>query len=218
MGNIHVLPTKLASEYFINKEGILSESYSSKRDGAVHFYITNDEEIKEGDYKYNELGIGSISKTTKENIDGIKRDEKKGYTNHLYNIILTTDQDLIKEGVQEIGDKFLEWFLKNPSCEEVEVIKTAPIRPFGSLYKIIIPKEEPKLETVEEYFLDNIKNMLQFNNDALAIRFMEKYFHAKKEQERLYDDEELIQTLIKFNQEIYEVEDVREWFKKFKNK
>jgi len=38
-------------------------------------------------------------------------------------------------------------------------------------------------ETVEEYFLSNIKNMLQFNNDALAIRFMEKYYHAKKQQD-----------------------------------
>jgi len=44
-------------------------------------------------------------------------------------------------------------------------------------------KASMKEETVEEYFLDNIKNMLQFNNDALAIRFMEKYYHAKKEQE-----------------------------------
>jgi hypothetical protein len=42
---------------------------------------------------------------------------------------------------------------------------------------------EPR-ETPEEYFLDNIKNMLQFNNDALAIRFMEKYYHAKKDQEQ----------------------------------
>lgn len=48
-------------------------------------------------------------------------------------------------------------------------------------------KASMKEETVEEYFLDNIKNMLQFNNDALAIRFMEKYYHAKKEKE-LNDD------------------------------
>jgi hypothetical protein len=75
-----------------------------------------------------------------------------------------------------------------------------------------------KQETVEEYFLDNIKNMLQFKNDALAMRFMEKYYHAKKQQERSCSEEELIQTLIKFNQEIHEVEDVREWFKKIKNK
>jgi hypothetical protein len=39
-------------------------------------------------------------------------------------IILTTDQDLIKDGVQSIDDEFLEWFVKNPSCEEVEIEKT----------------------------------------------------------------------------------------------
>jgi hypothetical protein len=35
---------------------------------------------------------------------------------------------------------------------------------------------------------------------------------------RSYSEEDLIQTLIKFNQEIQEVEDVREWFEKFKKK
>ena len=44
-------------------------------------------------------------------------------------------------------------------------------------------------ETVEEYFLDNIKNVLQFGNDVQAIRFMEKYFEAK--QERSYSEEEV---------------------------
>lgn len=37
--------------------------------------------------------------------------------------------------------------------------------------------------TIEEYFLDNIKNVLQFGNDIQAIRFMEKYYEAKKEQD-----------------------------------
>lgn len=46
----------------------------------------------------------------------------------------------------------------------------------------------PEIETVEEYFLSNIKNMLQFNNDALAIRFMEKYYHAKKEEDKENDE------------------------------
>jgi hypothetical protein len=44
--------------------------------------------------------------------------------------------------------------------------------------------QEHKQETVEEYFLDNIKNVLLFKNDAQAIRFMEKYYHAKKEEEQ----------------------------------
>jgi hypothetical protein len=89
-------------------------------------------------------------------------------------IILTTDQDLIKDGVQAIDDEFLEWFVKNPSCEFVEVDKeedelVSPKNPkirFNYLqdppsfisaeslnnmiltykYKIIIPQEKPKQE------------------------------------------------------------------------
>ena len=74
-------------------------------------------------------------------------------------IILTTNQDLIKDGVQAIDDEFLEWFVKNPSCEEVKVnygLFTPlgrQVDPMGILrnhskcvwkYNIIIPKDEPK--------------------------------------------------------------------------
>jgi uncharacterized glyoxalase superfamily protein PhnB len=34
--------------------------------------------------------------------------------------------------------------------------------------------------TVEEYYLSKIKEVLQFGNDAQAIRFLEKYFEAKQ--------------------------------------
>ena len=62
-------------------------------------------------------------------------------------IILTTDQELIKNGIQPIPDEFLEWFVKNPSCEEVKVeLHVGSLRWSDSknTYKIIIPKEEPK--------------------------------------------------------------------------
>ena len=41
---------------------------------------------------------------------------------------------------------------------------------------------------------------------------------AKWQQERSYSEEEVVQLLIKFNQEIQEVEDVRGWFEQFKKK
>ena len=43
-------------------------------------------------------------------------------------------------------------------------------------------------------------------------------FGAKWQQEQMYSKEEVIQLLIKFNQEIQEVEDVRIWFEQFKKK
>jgi hypothetical protein len=41
---------------------------------------------------------------------------------------------------------------------------------------------------------------------------------AKWQAERMYSEEEVIQLLIKFNQEVREIEDVREWFEQFKKK
>jgi hypothetical protein len=41
---------------------------------------------------------------------------------------------------------------------------------------------------------------------------------AKWQMERMYREEDVIQLLIKFNQEVREIEDVREWFEQFKKK
>ena len=62
-------------------------------------------------------------------------------------VILTTNKLLIKDGVQSIDDEFLEWFVKNSSCERVEIRYTVD---FNSKAVIIIPKEEPKQVTLEE--------------------------------------------------------------------
>ena len=61
-----------------------------------------------------------------------------------FKVILTTNKLLIKDGVQAIDDEFLEWFVKNPSCEFVETEHIG----YVSAYNIIIPKEEPKFVTV----------------------------------------------------------------------
>jgi hypothetical protein len=57
---------------------------------------------------------------------------------------------LIKDGVCGIEDGFLDWFVKNPSCDEVETKQGfADGSSYGYNfldYKIIIPKEEPKQE------------------------------------------------------------------------
>ncbi len=44
------------------------------------------------------------------------------------------------------------------------------------------------------------------------------FFVINLMREKTYSEEEVIQLLIKFNQEIQEVEDVRGWFKQFKKK
>jgi len=139
MKNIHVLPTDKSSRLHTYK-GILNLAAGEfvaptivKNDLInLNIYITSDEKIKKEDWLLSKEGIV-------HNNWGWNFGDKK--------IILTTDTDLIKDGVQAIDDKFLEWFVKNPSCEEVEVQKVigryvdyggnvhSPIN-----YKIIIPK------------------------------------------------------------------------------
>ena len=143
MKNIHILPTDKPSRLSKSTKSGLNAAkkgkglYESGRFGITTFniYITNDEEIKEGDWFY--CPTTNIVNQCESDYHSKKLVEPKRFK-----IILTTDQNLIKDGVQPIDDEFLEWFIKNPSCEEVDVVKTAKIRPFGSLYKIIIPNEE----------------------------------------------------------------------------
>jgi len=172
MKNIHVLPTDKPSRlvklklFGKDKYNFSKEILPIKDEEQYqNIYITNDEEIKEGDWFYvktpNIQGGNIILKSSgfgkncwSQNILTETTDEKGYDPTHCVRIILTTDQDLIKDGVQAIDDEFLEWFVKNPSCEEVEVKKGFPdgtAYGYNFLdYKIIIPKEEPKQETLEE--------------------------------------------------------------------
>ena len=154
MKNIHILPTDKPSRFVTSKENKKCYLYSieefkdidkfieydSKSWDSQNIYITNDEEIKEGDWVFdifkNACPVIRQLKTEEE-VLGVQKTELK--------IILTTDKYLIADGVQSIPDDFLEWFVKNPSCEEVEVEKVKLIfnedRSFyGYEYKIIIPK------------------------------------------------------------------------------
>ena len=159
MKNVHILPTDNYSPlvYSTNKyRGIfLSKYYSPMKnmgDSYHHIYITNDVEIKEGDYVCASGGFRFVKTLNKDRArtfedDGIVSKQNPSSSCHLSNykkIILTTDQDLIKDGVQAIDDTFLEWFVKNPSCEEVEVQCRYNFYAGQDLthYKIIIPKEE----------------------------------------------------------------------------
>jgi hypothetical protein len=106
-----------------------------------------------------------------------------------FKVILTTNKLLIKDGVQAIPDEFLEWFVKNPSCEEVEVKQSIyPINThkFGQTkYKIIIPKEEPKQETLEEAIL-RIKSENEHYIDEEAFEL-----GAKWQSKRMYSEEDM---------------------------
>jgi hypothetical protein len=176
MKNIHVLPTDKPSKMWFNLKGklVLDTVNCLYEDiQCQNIYITSDEEIKEGDWLFssktnNIFKADSIEYLESHNM--IEDFDKSFYINSKYSkkIILTTDQDLIKDGVQTIDDEFLEWFVKNPSYEEVEVIdfrdgfyinnETISF-PF---YKIIIPKEEILPEQIwNEEKMEGIKKLIQ---------------------------------------------------------
>ena len=193
----------------------------------VNIYITSDEKLP---YSSEIFHTGAFyHKDFGGDVHIINKDTHYPNPNFCSRIILTTDESLFKYGVQAIDDEFLEWFVKNPSCEYVEVYKDKrlEIEQDFDFYEIIIPKEEAKQETLEEYFLGKIKEVLQFDNDAQAIRFMEKYFKAKKEQERSYSEEEVKQAYIDGSNNPIEEDDcygteffkyMDDWFEIFKKK
>lgn len=127
MKNIHILPTKNKSSFAkciknnVYEEQIGNLVITGKHTTVLksndiwefqHLYITSDKEIKKGDW--------FIATDTNEIY---KSDWIKFHFDNGKKIILTTDQDLIKDGVQPIDNEFLEWFVKNPNCEKVEVVK-----------------------------------------------------------------------------------------------
>ena len=163
---------------------------------AQNIYITSDEliPIKDGEWYFKKIrGTWNLfnylpHKTTLENDVHFFSDCRK--------VILTTDQDLIKDGVQAIDDEFLEWFVKNSSCEFVKVkyitkeyVDEQDAYGYDiNYYKPIIP-QEPKQETIEEETLSKIKFVLLANNNAQAIRLLEQY--GKFQKEKICDSEVL---------------------------
>ena len=143
----------------------------------------------------DELYIVSLSEKIKENTQSFKEGlNGDWFYNTIYNfiartgditpydfkIILTTNNLLIADGIQAINDEFLEWFVKNPSCEKVEfnaypigsngnIIGTNRPYPFDGLicnfrieYKIIIPQEEHKTNLERLPFFELVKEFAEY--------------------------------------------------------
>lgn len=187
MKNTHLLPTqnnksKLAVYHYDGSKNIKIGELALQINNNIgwtncwsprELYITSEEKIKDKDWC---LDIDN---------EIVKYCEKKYnmlFHNVCKKIILTTDENLIKDGVQAIDNEFLEWWIKNPSCEEIEVktyFKKIGVETdangyremdiIGKDYKIIIPKEEwispmrpfkvkeDRSETMQR-FIDNAKS------------------------------------------------------------
>jgi hypothetical protein len=151
MKNIHVLPTDKPNRLHLGNSGLVlcDLNFGKNTINGQHIYITSDEEIKDRNWVYNIVSKTKF-KASKQLIGLINNPNVTLTTNK--KIILTTDPDLIKDDVQAIDDEFLEWFVKNPSCEYVPIITTIVSNSLN--YKTNIGfeswRKEPKQETLEE--------------------------------------------------------------------
>jgi hypothetical protein len=187
MKNINLIPTKIGEGSLfidsIDNKLILKPDNTNivfKDCKYYHIYITSDVEIKENVYC---LINGVLCKT--ELLDGriVSRQLNGGATmdickSEYSEIILTTDQSL--DGVQAIDDEFLEWFVKNPSCEWVELGFMSNITSNGSVrhYKIILPKEGL-------YYIT--KMGIAVSNEMARATMIPKEYFGKQELDCPYD-------------------------------
>jgi len=165
MKNLFLLPTDKPSRLSKYKEELLPLAkgfhYGSEHIVSQNIYITNSEEIKENTNVKDKWVISEYGFVVKadriENNYLIHSNGGSDFLHHYKFIIMTTDPNLIKDGIQAIEDDFLEWFVNNSNCEKVEVKQEKIV--LGEVdgttyidfnYKIIIPKEEYKQETLEE--------------------------------------------------------------------
>ena len=219
--NIYLLPTDKPSRLVFEQRAferpllLKSEPLSITKDSIgqlIHepqyIYITSDEEIKEGFVTDGE----SVFKVISNNFNTVRLHDKhnnliKLHESRLSKIILTTDPDLIADGVQPIDDEFLEWFVKNPSCEFVEVEELGPGFPAGIYFinylpehfeKPIIPQEEPKplFANGQRVYLKEDNNVSQVVDDNTKdwslwelLPKQEKltYTEAVKKEERIFN-------------------------------
>ena len=151
MKNIHLIPTHKPSKLFETLQwNYVFDKHNkySEEDKKLHgyknknMYITNDEEINIGDWVIEFQKADKIGEIHFINGDYvIARDIQK-------KIILTTDPSLSPD-VHKINDEFLEWFVSNPTCDEVEVDKGyRGVNLFN--YKIVIPREVSKSDNIEK--------------------------------------------------------------------
>ena len=232
MKNIHVLPTDKPSRLVIDtiENKLYYQPILHNKTVNVlpqNIYITSDEELVLGGYHFNSRYGDEPQKTNQRDINSRKYWEQEDY--YITKIILTDNKDLIKDSVQAINDEFLEWFVKNPSCEEVEVEKQMLCDYCGQehcdnlrcrgykdsvWYEIIISQEEPKQETIEEvkdlaYWRVNAKE------DYIEVPISVLRYITELE-ERMYSEDEVKHIISEALQSALVTVDLEQWFEQFK--
>jgi hypothetical protein len=123
MKNIFLIPTDKSSSIWINYvvKRLIYGQFTSNDDKIncqnQNVYITSDSKFVRDEYITD--GI-EVMKATPKLVDAQGLVDRRNWRK----IVLTNDLELIKDGIQEIEDLFLVWFVKNPTFDEIEIGKT----------------------------------------------------------------------------------------------
>ena len=221
MKNIHLIATEEPSRLgrFVDTDNLFLRTPNDLPRGEnVNVYITSDEEITKETKPC--WCINTIKNTWNDDLVYYQGAMPQYHFIGFKKIILTTDQDLIKDGVQAIDDEFLKWFVKNPSCEFVEV-KHKDIIQYGNMtmhdhngdgsyyfctnceVEVSRSKEELLKFGVEYYkiIIPSVKPKQEtleeaaedfYEENAHDITFLKLVeFGAKWQQERMYSEEDM---------------------------
>jgi hypothetical protein len=218
MKNVHILPTDKPSRLHLGESGLVLCDFVFDKStiNAQHIYITSDEEIK--DVRPHK-GKWHLEK-------GQILNKFPNYLTDLSEcklVILTTDPDLIKDGVQEIDNEFLGWFVDNPSCESVDLDTFS----MGDkvLYNVVFPKEEPKHETLEEAAEKMYPCKGELEIHFYMVRRLAFINGAKWQAERMYSEEDMCLLVAEYQEYLkrtfhpeFSQATFKQWFEQFKNK
>lgn len=204
----------------------------TSRSNNQHLYITTDDEIREGDWfihhSHSTTSLHQAKSVVPESI--ITMDDEGCWMINAKRVILTSDQTLNMCGVQEIDPAFMDWFVKNPTCEFVKVTKLDYLT--NRQYRIYdLPQEEPRPKHVpytgkvwepsnQETLEDAAEQYANKKGDIPTTELEDAIFKqgfldgAKWQAQRMYSEEEVLELLNDCRGE--NPIDINKWFEQFK--
>jgi hypothetical protein len=179
MKNVHVIPTDKPSRLFKDQDNILNVHGIGDKQ---HIYITNNEVKKHGDWVVS-------------NLNEVTRFRSLYCQNEYRKIILTTDQDLIADGVQAIDDALYDGFIAGAKWQaermysEEEVLNLWDWLNDGFMLRRSLPSREELISWFEQFRKSKMKEKLKQEMAGKAFYESANRLIVVKRQEKLKDIE-----------------------------
>jgi len=214
MKNIHIIETRKPSRIHKigNEFGYTDKPNANPFAKQQNIYITSDEYVLPNDYLIHNNVLYRCMTCCEDfiHIYGHKSKNRE----QCKKIVLTTDTTLINDGIQQIDDNFLSWFIENPNREYIDV-------DYAGVYSY-----DTKKETIEDEYY-NFKTIEGEKIEEAAKRLWEQshpnpiemaIFGANWQATQMYTEEEVKNILVKYLHYLTIDSDLNadEWFEKYK--